>query len=235
MKLEEMINQVIQGDCLEVLKSIPDKSIDLVLTDPPYGVTGLEWDNDNVEWIKECLRITKNSVVCFATQPFTTKVISNYLEYFKYVWVWNKKIAGNPLIAKYQPLKVHEDIIVLSKGSHNYYPVMRKGVKRKKGGGKSNLLSMQMTQTENDEYYPTSIISFSNAQRGEHPTQKPVELMKYLIETYSKESDTILDPFLGSGTTAVAAKQLGRNYIGIEISEEYCKIAEDRLRQEVLF
>ena len=82
MKLEEMINQVIQGDCLEVLKSIPDKSIDLVLTDPPYGVTGLEWDNDNVEWIKECLRITKNSVVCFATQPFTTKVISNYLEYY---------------------------------------------------------------------------------------------------------------------------------------------------------
>lgn len=234
---EDFINKIILGDCLEVMKDIPDKSIDLVLTDPPYGVTGLEWDNDKTEWMNDILRISKkdSAIVVFGTQPFTSKIIYEYRKHFRYCWVWNKKIAGNPLIAKYQPLKIHEDIIVFSKKTHSYYPIMIQGTMRKKGGGKSNLLSMQMSETVNDNYYPTSILEFSNSKRGQHPTEKPVELIKYLVQTYSKENDLILDPFLGSGTTAVACKQLKRNFIGIEISEKYCEIARQRLRQEQLF
>lgn len=219
-------------DSLEFMKTLPDKCIDLVLTDPPYGVTGLEWDNDNTEWMKDALRVVKENgaVVVFGTQPFTTKIINDYKKFFKYCWIWDKKISGNPLLAKYQPLKVHEDIIVFSKESHYYNPIMKQGKMRKKGGGKSKLLNMEMSSSINSDYYPSSILEFSNAVRGLHPTQKPEELLQYLVQTYSNEGDVVFDPFLGSGTTALACKNLKRNYIGCEISPEYCKIAEDRLK-----
>ena len=216
---------------------MPDNSVDSLITDPPYGVTGLEWDNDNIEWLSEAFRIVKDEgvIVSFGTQPFTTKIINKYNKEFRYCWVWNKSISGNPLIAKYQPLKIHEDIIVLSKKPYRYNPIMRKGELRKKGGGRSNLLNMDMSSSVSDDYYPVSILNFSNAFRGDHPTQKPLDLLRYLVETYSKINDVIYDPFMGSGTTARACKDLGRNYIGSEISKEYCEIAEKRLRQEVLF
>jgi site-specific DNA-methyltransferase (adenine-specific) len=120
-----------------------------------------------------------------------------------------------------------------------YFPIMKKGLMRKKGGGKSNLLDMEMSESINDDYYPKSVLEFSNAKRGEHPTQKPLDLMKYLVMTYSEqiypESDIIFDPFAGSGTTLVAAKQLGRKFLGCERSERYVKICEERLRQDYLF
>lgn len=227
------INQIIHGDCLEVMKTFPDKSVDLVLTDPPYGTTGLEWDkvpNLEVMW-SEIVRIVKDSsaIVMTSSQPFTTDLINSNRGMYRYSWVWNKKIGGNPLIAKYQPLKVHEDICVFSKKSHNYYPIMRQGVLRKKGGGKSKLLDMEMSITTNDNYYPTSVLEFSNAVRGAHPTQKPVDLFSYLVGTYSKEGDTILDPFGGSCTTAVACVHLKRNYICIEKEEKYVNICNQRL------
>ena len=239
--LNEMINKVICGDCLPILKSLPDKCIDLVLTDPPYGVTALEWDNDDTDWIKDILRVIKDkgAIVIFATQPFTSKVIQNYKTYYKHSWVWNKKQSGSFLLAQYQPLKITEDVIVLSWGTPNFYPIMRKGQLRTKGGTskKSELYeALGSEQTINDDYFPTNIIEISNANKLNrvHPTQKPVALMEYLIQTYSKPDDLILDPFLGSGTTAVACKKLNRRFIGIEISPEYCKIAEQRLKQGVL-
>jgi site-specific DNA-methyltransferase (adenine-specific) len=231
------INQIICGDCLEVMKTFPDKSVDLVLTDPPYGTTNEDWDS--TEWLKtawnELDRVCNGNFIMMASQPFTTDLINSNRGNFKYCWVWNKEIQGNPLLAKFQPLKIHEDIVVFGKGK--YFPIMENGKFRKKGGGKSKLWNVPNPYYESDKYFPKSIITFNNSNRLnlQHPTQKPIDLMAYLIKTYSNENDIILDPFLGSGTTAVAAKQLHRRYIGIEISQKYCDIAKARLGQEVLF
>jgi len=240
---EELLNKIHQGDCLEFMKQLPDKCIDLIITDPPYGTTGLEWDEvaDFEEMWKQFYRILRGRwvVVMFASQPFTTDLIQSNRHHYRYNWVWDKKIGGNPMLAKYQPLKTHEDIVVFAKNSTRYFPIMKKGLMRKKGGGKSNLLDMEMTSTVNDDYFPKSVLEFSNAKRGEHPTQKPLDLMKYLVETYSEkiypESDIIFDPFAGSGTTLVAAKQLGRKFLGCELSEKYVAIANERLKQDYLF
>ena len=159
---------------------------------------------------------------------------------FKYQWVWNKKLAGNGILAKIQPLKIHEDVLIFSKGKCKYFPEMTKGILRKKLT--SNLKVSEINngdgvkkcqETYNDTYYPTSIIDFSLAglRKGRlHPTQKPVALFEYLIKTYTNEGDLVLDNCIGSGTTAIACINLKRNFIGIEISPEYCKIAEDRLK-----
>jgi len=236
--MHKYLNKIIQGDCLEVMKGIPDKSVDMILCDLPYGTTACSWDTIipfEPLW-EQYKRIIKDNgaIVLTASQPFTSALVMSNPKMFRYCWVWNKKISGNPLLAKYQPLKIHEDICVFSKDKHNYYPEMRKGKMRIKGGGKSKLLNMEMSKSTNDNYYPVSIIEYSNAKRGVHPTQKPVALFEYLIITYTNEGDLVLDNCIGSGTTSVACKNIGRNFIGIEISPEYCKIAEDRLRQEVL-
>ena len=236
--MEQYLNKIIQGDCLEVMKTFADKSFDLVLTDPPYGTTSNEWDTA-VDFFDEAMRITRTGVIIFASQPFTSDLISKNRKSFRYGWIWNKGMTGNFAIAKYQPLKVHEDILVF--GDAEYRPIMRKGKLRMKGGsdkGNSNTGGLISVAHESEDYYPESILNFSNAglrTQSMHPTQKPTELIKYLLQTYSKESDTILDPFMGSGTTLVAAKQLGRNATGIEISEKYCEIARRRLEQDLLF
>ena len=236
--MHKYLNKIIQGDCLEVMKGIPDKSVDMILCDLPYGTTACSWDTIipfEPLW-EQYKRIIKDNgaIVLTASQPFTSALVMSNPKMFRYCWVWNKKISGNPLLAKYQPLKIHEDICVFSKDKHNYYPEMRKGKMRIKGGGKSKLLNMEMSKSTNDNYYPVSIIEYSNAKRGVHPTQKPVALFEYLIKTYTNEGNLVLDNCIGSGTTAMACKNLNRNFIGIELSPEYCKIAEDRLRQEVL-
>lgn len=229
--------EVIQGDCLEVMRGFADKSFDLVLTDPPYGTTSNEWDTV-VDFFDEAMRITRTGVIVFASQPFTSDLISKNRKYFKYGWIWNKGMTGNFAIAKYQPLKVHEDVLVF--GDAEYRPIMRKGKLRMKGGsdkGNANTGGLVSVAHESDDYYPESILNFGNAGlriQSMHPTQKPVELLKYLIQTYSKESDTILDPFAGSCTTAVACKQLNRNCTAIEISPEYCEIGRRRLEQQTL-
>ena len=229
------LNKIYNEDCLIGMKDIPDKSIDMILCDLPYGTTACKWDTIipfEPLW-EQYERVIKDNgaIVLTASQPFTTKLIDSNIDLFRNCWVWNKKISGNPLLAKHQPLKVHEDICVFSKKRHNYYPQMRKGKMRKKGGGRSKLFDMEMSAKYSDEYYPISIIEFSNAKRGVHPTQKPVALFEYLIKTYTKEGETVLDNCMGSGTTAIAAINTGRNFIGFELDEDYHKASLDRIEE----
>ena len=229
------LNKIYNEDCLVGMKDIPDGSVDMILCDLPYGTTACKWDTIipfEPLW-EQYERVIKDNgaIVLTASQPFTTKLIDSNIDLFRNCWVWNKKISGNPLLAKHQPLKVHEDICVFSKKRHNYYPQMRKGKMRKKGGGRSKLFDMEMSAKYSDEYYPISIIEFSNAKRGVHPTQKPVALFEYLIKTYTNEGETVLDNCMGSGTTAIACINTNRNYIGFELDEEYCELSNNRIKE----
>ena len=249
------LNKIYCGDCLELMKQIPDKSIDLVLTDPPYGTTSNEWDNLpdlEVLWY-ELKRVGKDNCayVFTANQPFTSKLIISNMDWFKYCWAWNKIVPSGFLNSKKQPLKVLEDICVFYRNQCKYNPQFIQRTEKEikefkskqsvKGNSTENYNSYNIIKTKNPEKkYPNNLISINSKEREcnfknrKHPTQKPIKLMNYLMETYSNENDLILDPFLGSGTTCVAAKQLKRNYIGIEISPKYCAIAEQRLRQDIL-
>ena len=238
---DDYINKIICGDCLEVMKGIPDGAVDLVCTDPPYGTTGNKWDIIvplGALWF-EFNRLSGGKLVATSSQPFTTDLISSNRDNFKCQWVWNKGLAGNGILAKRQPLKIHEDVCIF--GDVIYRPQKIKGIARFKGGIRDKHGTFGKSKAPivfNDDYYPVSIVDFSGAELRStrtHPTEKPVSMVAYFLKTYSSINDIILDPFAGSGTTCVAAKQLGRKYIGIEINPGYCKIAEDRLRQEELF
>ena len=244
MQIEDMIDTVVQGDCLEIMKQMPDKCVDLVLTDPPYGITNNNWDTtkDLPVIFDECFRVLKDNggLVFTASEPFNYEMYFLLKKWFRHSWVWDKDFPGSFMNARFQPLKVHESIMVFSKDKVNYYPMMKTQPMRKKGK-KSKLTDnygglKYGVETTWDKLFPKSIIRFFNGkQKGKtHPTQKPEELMSYLVSTYSLKDELVLDPFLGSGTTAIAAKKLGRHFIGIEISEKYCEIARDRLRQGVL-
>ena len=237
-----MIN-LIHGDCLEKMRDIPDGSIDMILTDPPYGTTACKWDSIiplDLMW-EQLKRIIKSNgaIVLFGSEPFSSKLRMSNINNYKYDWVWNKKLAGNGILAKTQPLKIHEIISVFSKSKCVYYPQKIKGKLRRKltnnlkvseiNGGDS---IKHCEETYNDLYYPISIQEFSlaNLRRGRlHPTQKPVALCEYLIKTYTNENDTVLDFTMGSGTTGVACKNLNRNFIGIELDETYFNIAKERI------
>ncbi len=239
--MSELINKVTQGDCLEVMREIPDKSIDMVLCDLPYGTTACKWDAiiPFDELWEEYGRVVKDdgAIVLTSSQPFTTKLIASKLDWFKYTWVWNKKKAGNIFLAKYQPMKIHEDVVVFSKRTHRYYPIKEKRdkVKRSKNYGTGQVMGGDKTPESKVYEYthrnPTTILEFSNAsQKGKvHPTQKPVALFEYLIKTYTNEGDIVLDNCIGSGTTAVAAINTGRQFIGIEREAEYVEIANRRI------
>ena len=236
------------GDCLELMKDIPDKSIDMILCDFPYGTTSCKWvDIIPFEplW-KQYYRVIKDNgaIVLFATQPFTTLLIGSNIMCYKHSWVWHKKNAGNILVAKYQPLKATEDIVVYSKSGKrvNYYPIMTSGhqdrSKEKPRTKRSDLFSgfksgefKQGTNKTPDERYPKHLIEFSNASQKDrlHPTQKPVNLLEYLIKTYTKEGETVLDNCMGSGSTGVACINTNRNFIGIELDENYFNIAKERI------
>ena len=231
---------LMQGDCLERMKEIPDGSVDMVLTDPPYGTTACKWDTviDLPLMWEQLKRVIKpnGAIVMTACQPFTSALVMSNPRMFKYCWVWNKKQGGNPLNAKRQPLRVTEDIVVFNSGG--YIPQMRTGRMRKKGGinkqpettGAVNLDYVSYS----DQYYPTNILDFPNCANKKylvHPTQKPVALMEYLIRTYTDERDTVLDFTMGSGTTGVACKNLGRDFIGIELDQNYFDIAEQRIAE----
>lgn len=221
-----------QGDCLELLKDIPDGSVDMVMTDMPYGTTQCKWDTVvdlEALWV-EIKRITKpkSAKVFTASQPFTTTLITSNIKEFKYNWVWHKRTAANVAIAKYQPLKTHEDIIVFS---GDYNPIMTKGKMRKKGGnvptGEANG-GLDAASWYSDTYYPKSVLDIKT-ERGLHPTQKPVALMEYLIKTYTNEHDVVIDMFMGSGSTGVACVNTNRKFIGIELDKDYFAIAEQRI------
>ena len=220
------------GDCLERMKEIPDGSVDMILTDPPYGTTACKWDSiiplgPMWEQLKRVIK-PNGAIVMTASQPFTTTLINSNLKMFKYCWVWHKRTSANIGAARFQPLKVHEDIVVFGGG---YKPQMTKGKMRKKGGKAMNpdiVGGMAAVYYDSDEYFPTSILDIKT-ERGYHPTQNPVALMEYLIKTYTNEGETILDFTIGSGTTGVACVNTGRKFIGIEKDPKYYGIACGRI------
>lgn len=226
--------KLMQGDCLERMKEIADGSVDAIICDPPYGTTACKWDSIiPLEPMRGQLkRIIKpnGAIVLFGSQPFTTTLIASNMKGFKYCWVWNKRTSANVGAARFQPLKTHEDIVVFG---GKYKPQMTKGKMRMKGGkakgGEANG-SLPPVYYASDEYYPKSILDIKT-ERGYHPTQKPVALMEYLIKTYTDDGETVLDFTMGSGTTGVAAKNLNRNFIGIELDEKYFEIAKNRINE----
>ena len=238
----ECYAQVFLGDCLELYKNIEPKSIDLILTDLPYGTTQNKWDViiplDKL-W-EEYERIIKdNGMICLTSaEPFTSTLITSNKKLFKYDLIWDKKLSSGFLNAKRMPLRRHEQILCFYKKLPIYNPEMvtrgkvrKKGITTETGKHTSNYGKFENSVVENNEYYPTSIIEVSNANRKDklHPTEKPVELFEYLIKTYTNEGETVLDICMGSGTTGVACKKTGRHFMGIEKDEKYFEIAVNRI------
>ena len=239
--------ELYEGDCLKIMPTLSDKSIDMILCDLPYGTTACSWDAVipfEPLW-REYERLIKDNgaIVLTASQPFTTSLIASNMAMFKYCWIWKKPQGVDPFMAKYRPLNNYEDICVFSIGTTKYYPQMDSGKPytvtrdRKSRNYEITATTMKQTTTVNAGFrYPTRIIEF-NQERGLHPTQKPVALFEYLIKTYTNPGDLILDNCAGSGTTGVAAENLGRNSILIEKDPKYCEIIRKRManRQTTLF
>lgn len=230
--------QFFVGDCFDVMATLPDASVDLVLCDLPYGTTANPWDvvlPFERLW-EQWLRIAKPAApfVLTASQPFTTDLICSKREIFRYCWVWDKTKGGSFVNAKKQPMKSHEDIVVFYRQQPTYNPQMEiRGKPRKKGGGKASPNTGVVPSVSfNNEYYPRSIITASTGSRIDkfHPTQKPVELFEYLIRTYSNVGDTVLDCCAGSGTTAVAAEAAVCKWICIERDLSFAEKAMQRIQ-----
>ena len=223
--------KLMNGDCLEIMNGIPDKSIDLILCDLPYGTTRNRWDviiDLRLLW-REYRRISRGAVVLTCAQPFTSALITSNLKEFKYCWIWKKSKPTVHLNAKKQPLRNTEDIAVFYANQPTYNPqgtrqtdVMVSRTNR----GNYNECSKTTRQTVTG--YPTTILEFAT-ETGVHPTQKPVALMEYLIKTYTNEGDTVLDNCMGSGTTGVACVNTRRSFIGIEIDSYYFEVAQQRI------
>lgn len=226
------------GDCLELMKDIPDGSVDLILTDLPYGVTRCYWDIPipfEPMW-KEFHRVTKlnAAIVLHCMQPFTSKLISSNLKEFKYTWIWYKHYTRGFLLARRQPLRTCEDIAVFYRKQCTYNPEMRRGKMMKKShSSKQNgcYKEYKALHVVNDLYYPTQILDFKGVPSNHlnHPTEKPVPLLEYLIRTYTDPGETVLDCCMGSGSTGVAAVNQDRNYIGIELEKSFFDIARARI------
>jgi site-specific DNA-methyltransferase (adenine-specific) len=226
-----------QGDCLEIMKEIPDKSVDMILCDLPYGTTRNKWDSviplKNL-W-EQYNRIIKENgaVVLFSQFPFTITVAQSNIENFKYEWIWQKDNGTGFLNSKKMPLKIHENILVFYKKLPTYNPQMRTGYKpyiQKSGRGSSNYGEQIRVVTENNgTRHPIDIIEFKRDKEKLHPTQKPVELLEYLIKTYTNEGETVLDNCMGSGSCGVACVNTNRCFIGIELDKNYFKIAKERI------
>jgi DNA modification methylase len=237
---------LLNGDCLELLKTIESASIDLILTDPPYGTTACKWDNIipfEPMW-KELKRIRKPNaaIVLFGSEPFSSHLRMSNIKEFKYDWIWDKKAPTGMLNAKKRPMKYYEIISVFSGKTSPYFPqtwttsvmnsVYFSSVSQSENYGKTRVLENKRLNTT--ERYPRDIICLSklpnnSKERTGHPTQKPVALLEYLIKTYTLKGDTVLDFTMGSGSTGVACKNTGRKFIGIEQDESYFEIAKKRI------
>ena len=233
--------KLLHGDCLQLMDDIPDGSIDMILTDPPYGTTACKWDSIiplEPLW-KQLNRIIRGNcpIALMGTQPFTTTLISSNPKSFKYCWIWEKNFSTNFLHAKRQPLRKTEDIIIWHNGASFYYPIKTTGhAPTQSARGSSDGVLWHGTNRRNYDggdttRYPTNLLKFDAPAPTSrlHPTQKPVALMEYLIKTYTVEGETVLDFAMGSGTTGVACKNLNRNFIGIELDEGYFNISVDRI------
>ena len=233
--------QLYNGDCLELMKNIPDGSVDLVLTDPPYGTTACKWDSviPFVPMWEQLNRIIKpNGAIClFGSEPFSSALRMSNIKNFKYDWYWDKTRGVGHLNAKKQPMKSVETISVFYDRQCCYNPQMRK---REKGRISKNNNSQKVFGKCRDNFvgeilkekYPVSLITFSKSDMTKnkfHSSQKPVDLLEYLIKTYTNEGETVLDFTMGSGSTGVACVNTNRNFIGIELDENYFNIAKQRI------
>lgn len=236
------------------MKNISDKSIDMILCDLPFGMTSSKWDKviPFEELWQQYKRIIKDNraIVLFSAQPFTSKLVTSNLEWFKYEWVWVKNNAVGFVNAKLKPMNKHESLCVFSNGKTSngnknnmlynpqgllpYNKPMRSGNKK----GKDNTYwRPSLKSSNNEEYiqqwtnYPTTILEFDKVAKAIHPTQKPVALLEYMIRTYTNENEVVLDNCMGSGSTGIACVNTNRNFIGIELDEKYFNIAKDRMQQ----
>jgi site-specific DNA-methyltransferase (adenine-specific) len=237
-----------QGDCLELMATIPDGSVDAIICDLPYGATACPWDSVipfEPLWA-QYKRVIKGAgaIVLTASQPFTSALVMSNPEWFKYSWIWEKSRTGGFWDCKFRPLKAHEDVLIFSRGGCSngskmpvpYYP---QGLKAGVGSWTGKPVSGN-SRTGSDKggkrdasNYPRSVQRIDSEARTVHPTQKPVALMEYLIRTYTNEGETILDNCMGSGTTGVACVKTGRNFIGVERDKNYFNIASNRIKEAV--
>ena len=244
--------ELLNGDCLNLMRTIPDKSIDMILTDPPYGITACKWDSviPLAPMWEQLNRIIKDNgaILLFSAQPFTTDLICSNRKNFRYEIIWQKTMAQGFLNAKKMPLRAHENILVFYKKLPTYNPIKtsvnRKDIGRvrvRQGNAKQSELYRPMNRTiwrETGLRYPTDVIKFSNwngtlfgknVSHIKHATAKPVDLLEYLIKTYTLENETVLDFTMGSGSTGVACVNTNRDFIGIELDDKYFSIAKERI------
>jgi site-specific DNA-methyltransferase (adenine-specific) len=247
------INKIYLGDCLEIMKLIPENSIDMVLCDLPYGTTICKWDAiipfDKLWEQYERIVKPKGAIVLTASQPFTSALLMSKPKWFRHEWIWQKNRGSNFALLKWQPFKEHESVLVFSKETANYYPIKEERSESGKSRCAYTFNNKVTSETINNQTFynqegerrslnenlrnPSSIQKF-NTEVGLHPTQKPTALFEYLINTYSKEGEIILDNCIGSGTTAIACKRTFRNYIGIEMEQKYFDIATKRINETLL-
>jgi len=234
--------QLIHGDCLEKMKDIPDKSIDMILCDLPYGTTACKWDvvipfEPLWEQYKRIIK-DRGAIVLFGSEPFSSHLRMSNIKNYKYDWIWNKTTFANQMCAKFQPLKIQENISVFSKKKHIYHPqglieinkITKQGSKITDNNGGGVRKTEYFQQYTN---YPKNILEFKRDLPNVHPTQKPVALMEYLIKTYTLEGETVLDNCMGSGSTGVACINTKRNFIGIEKDDKYFEIAKKRIEEHL--
>ena len=236
------MTKLFKGDCLQIMKNISDRSIDAIITDPPYGTTACKWDSVidfDLMW-EQLNRIIKpnGAIVLFGSEPFSSALRMSNIKNYKYDWIWQKNRPSLFQHANKRPMKDHENICLFYKKQPTYNIELKEKTKptnnyRKNKTGtflKSGCKNKKQIQTKTG--YPRQIINYGMHNVGQkHPTQKPVLLMEYLIKTYTNENETVLDFTMGSGSTGVAAKNLNRNFIGIEKDEKYFKIAEQRIKE----
>ena len=226
------------GDCLDILPTLPDDSIDMVMVDLPYGTTACKWDSIipvDFLWEQYNRICKKNAAMLFTSaQPFTTTLASSNINNFRYEWIWEKPQGTNPMNAKVMPLKSHENILVFYRSKPTYNPQMWYSTPYSGFSSDTSKIgevygNQQSKHRDNPEgsRYPKTVLKFKQ-EKGLHPTQKPVGLMEYLIKTYTNEGDTVLDNTMGSGTTGVACVNCNRSFVGIEMDKKYYQISKER-------
>lgn len=231
------------GDCMELMRGLPDASVDMVLCDLPYGTTACAWDSiiPFEQLWPEYRRVTKQNaaIVLTASQPFTSALVMSNPKEFRHEWIWRKNAGSNFAVTKWQPMKEHESVLVFGKETPRYFPIkqprtmpIKVGYTNTSNTGKrdayNGMVNKGFTVTDGEMRVPSSVQDF-NRERGHHPTQKPVSLMEYLIRTYTEDCDWVMDNCMGSGTTGVACAELGRKFIGIERDPKYFDIACKRI------
>lgn len=237
--------QLLQGDCLELMKDIPDGSVDMILCDLPYGMTSNKWDcriNLDLLWEHYWRILKQNGIIALtASQPFTSILVTSQIQRFKHEWIWIKNRGSNFANTVREPMKEHESVLIFSRGKWTY----NKQMQERTGGGLSRVQYNVKFESSSSNYrefegrpanklpnmrVPSSWQKF-NCEVGLHPTQKPVTLLEYLIKTYTNEGDTVLDNCMGSGSTGVACVNTSRKFIGIELDKQYFEIAESRIEE----